>query len=361
MIIIDGDYPMAYGARYLDRDLTLPIDEVQATETDPNNVSMATIPEMRKAEIAAALVKVVGRIYRKGNPLPGFRAGETAYAAAQGDLAYYRILERRGHARILNTSAEFSDHMQSWLDADNSSELPVGFILGMEGADPILWPKHLHDWWRDGVRVVSLTHYGVTTYAHGTGTPGGLLPPARELLKEMRSIGMILDLTHIADQSFWEAVEIYDGPVLASHQNCRSLVPGERQFTDEQLRVVIERDGVIGASMDTWMLHPTAGRPWNATVPIDRRGYFPREDITLENLADHVDHVCNLAGNARHAAIGGDTDGQGGLEGAPNDVNSVADYQKLGEILGKRGYADEDVANVMYGNWKRFFESHLPS
>ena len=91
-------------------------------------------------------------------------------------------------------------------------------------------------------------------YAHGTGPEGGLKPPAAELLREMESCGMLLDLTHIADQSFWEAVELYTGPLLATHQNCRPHAPRQRQFTDEQLNVIIERGGVIGASMDTWIL-----------------------------------------------------------------------------------------------------------
>ncbi|MGH2361528.1 MAG: dipeptidase [bacterium] len=367
MLIIDGDYPMAFGAVELNRDLTLPIREIRqatpdryAQESYPDSETMASLPELRKAKVAAALVKVVGRIHRPGSPLWGYRSGEAAYANAQAALAYYRILEARKQVRILKTRSDLTDHMRTWSEAIEHASLPVGFILGMEGADPILWPEHVHDWWADGLRVVSLSHYGVSTYCHGTGTgtSGGLFPPAKALLREMDAVGMILDLTHASDASVREAMEIFSGPVLASHQNCRALVPGERQFPDEQLRAIIERGGVIGVSMDSWMLYKP-GVDW-AKIPA-RRSVFPREAVTLEDVADHIDHICRLAGNSRHAAIGGDTDGQGGRAGAPLEIDTVADYQKVAIVLERRGYSQDDIANVMYRNWQRFFETHLPT
>jgi membrane dipeptidase len=304
-LVIDGDYPMAGGAFDLGRDLTRPLAEVRAAAPDTGNVAMASLPEMRRGGVAAALVKVVGRIRRPGNPLP------------RGHLAYYRILAARGEARLLTRGGDLTSHLEEWEGATDRARLPVGLILGMEGADPILWPEQVHDWWAEGLRVVSLTHYGVSTYAHGTGTPGGLLPPAGALLRAMEAIGMILDVSHLADESFWGALDAYGGPVLASHQNCRALVAGERQFGDEQLRAVIARDGVIGVAMDTWMLYPDGKPDWRDVGSLDRRRFFPRAAVTLEHVADHIDHICQLAGNARHAAIGGDTDGQGGVDGTP--------------------------------------------
>ncbi len=303
----------------------------------------------------------MGRIYRAGNPLWGYRSGEIAYAAAHAHLAYYQILEQEGEVRILTTQADVRQHMRTWLEVTGHTDLPIGMVLGMEGADPILWPEQVHEWWEKGVRVVSLAHYGVSTYAHGTGTPGGLLSPARSLLREMEAAGMILDLTHTSDEAFWQALDLFAGPVLASHQNCRALVPGERQFSDEQIKAILERGAVIGTSMDTWMLYPEGNPDWGATRWPDRRDVFPREAVTLEHVADHIDHVCQLAGNAHHAAIGGDTDGQGGKDGAPYEIDTVADYQKLAGVLERRGYAREDIANILYRNWQRFYEQWLPA
>ena len=367
MLIIDGDYPMAIGAMDLNRDLTLPLPELRgaapdrfAEESRPDADTMASLPEMRRAGIAAALVKVVARHYRSGSPMWGYRGPEVTYAAARAQLAYYGMLEARGQARILRTGSELSSHLQSWSTGESRDGLPVGFILGMEGADPILETTQVHRWWQDGIRVISLSHYGISTYCHGTGTgtSRGLFPPAKALLREMESAGMILDVTHASDASVREALDLFGGPVLASHQNCRAIVPGERQFPDDQLRAVIRRGGVIGVSMDSWMLY-RPGLNWGGPIP-PRRSVYSKEAVTLEDYCDHVDHICQLAGNSRHAAIGGDTDGQGGSGGAPAEIDTVADYQKVAGVLEQRGYSSGAIEDVMVRNWQRFFETHLP-
>ena len=362
MLIFDGDYPMAHGALDLNRDLTLPLDEVRAADANPSNIPFACLPEMRRGGVYCALMKIAARRLRKDSILPGYRGKEVTYAVAKGQLALYRGLESTGEAVVVTTAGQLRALAEQWEQGEGDSRLPVGCLLGIEGADPILTPGQVREWWDDGVRVVSLTHYGRSRYAHGTGTgtEGGLLPPGPELLREMEACGMLLDTTHIADRSFWEALDHYSGPILASHQNCRALAPGERQFSDGQVRAVIERDGVVGASMDTWMLREKQEIDWADAAGYPRREYYAREEVTLEHIANHVDHVCQLAGNSRHAGIGGDTDGQGGIDGAPFEIDSVADYRKLAPILERRGYGSEDVAKVMYGNWHRFYTSYLP-
>jgi membrane dipeptidase len=161
---------------------------------------------------------------------------------------------------------------------------------------------------------------------------------------------MILDATHLSDPSFFEALELFDGPVLASHQNARALVPGDRQFSDEQLKLLIARDAVIGAAFDAWMLYPG----WE-------RGKTSPEVVSLEAVADHIAHVCDLAGNARHAAIGTDLDGGFGTEQTARDLDTIADVHKLAGILAGRGYSDEDLDLIFHGNWLRFFRRALPA
>ena len=368
MLIIDGDYPMAVGALDRGRDLTLPIEQVRGAPEMPSRMSwsddgtMASLPEMRKGEIAVALVKVVACIKRPVHAHGDYRSDEVAYGAAQGQLAYYRILEARGEARILESRDDFQEHMNVWSDAAGYDGLPVGMVLGMEGADAILGPEQARQWWDQGLRVISLSHYGVSRYSHGTGTgiSGGLFPETKGLLREMDSLGMVLDVAHTSDESVRQALDLFSGPVLASHLNCRALVPGERQMPDDLLSRIIERGAVVGASMDTWMLLRDYELDW-AAPSTKRRSIYPREKVTLEDYADHIDHVCQLAGNSLHAAIGGDTDGQGGREGAPYEIDTVADYQRIGDVLAKRGYAQDAIENVMYRNWQRFFEKWLPA
>ena len=369
MLIIDGDYPMALAVR-MNRDLTLPIDQVRSAPALPggrpdraDSETMASLPEMRRGGVAAALVKVVVDQHRDGAPMPGGpRSDELSYALGQGQMAYYRILETRGEARILRTSSDVREHMQQWENAESYEDLPVGFFLGMEGSDPILWPKQVHEWYDDGLRIISLGHYGPARYGHGTGTglDGGLFEDGPELLREMDSLGMILDVTHTADESVRQSLDIFMGPILASHQNCRALVPGERQMSDELLKRCLERGAVIGASMDTWMLTRNVEKDWSGQRAERREDLFKPEDVTLEDVVDHIEYVCEMAGDTLHASIGGDTDGQGGAIGAPYDVDTVADYQKIAVILGERGWDTDDVENVMWRNWQRYFEENLP-
>ncbi len=364
---------MAVGSIGLDRDLTLPIDEMRAAPISsrigdigfPNDQILSTLPEMRRGGVAAALVKVVGRVHNDKNEFgdTGWRSGHNVYAAANAHLAYYRILDQTGEARILRTGKDMAGHVQEWSDAEDRSDLPVGLIIGMEGADPILWPEQLEEWWENGVRVVGLTYAGASTYGHGESMPDlGITPAGRELLREMETIGAILDITHTSDQTVRDELDAFNGPVIASHSNSRTLVRGYRQQPDELLQAVIDRGGVIGTSFATWMLY----KDYEVTYVHDkkRRDVFPREAVTLEDVADHIDHICQMAGNSEHAAIGGDTDGQsapGGKDGFPGDFDTVADFQKLGPILKGRGYSDTDVENVLYRNWQRFYEKHLPS
>jgi membrane dipeptidase len=197
---------------------------------------------------------------------------------------------------------------------------------------------------------VSLVHYGVSKYAHGTGTDGPLTPDGRDLLVAMDEVGAILDVTHQSDTSFWESLERFRGRVFASHQNCRAIVPGGRQMTDAQLKALVERDAVIGAALDNWMLYPGYVR-----------SETPRELVHLRDFVDHVDHVCQVAGNARHAAIGSDLDGGYGTEQTPEELDSIADLQKVPELLRERGYGEDDVAAIMGGNAVRFFVEALPA
>jgi membrane dipeptidase len=162
------------------------------------------------------------------------------------------------------------------------------------------------------------------------------------LLAEMERLGMILDITHSSDRAFWQALEQYGGPLLASHNNCRRLVPHQRQLSDEQLKALFERDGVIGAVFDAWML-----------VPGWAIGESSNESLAMADVVDHIDYICQLAGNSRHAAIGSDLDGGFGREQVPHDMDTIADLQKLTELLSDRGYADADIAAIMHDNWLR--------
>ncbi len=347
MLLIDSHLDLAMNSIEWDRDLELDVYEIRRREANMTEKGRArgtlTFPEMRKAEMGVCLATVIKRTARPNSPATGVANQEIAYAHAQGQLAYYRVLEAQGKIRIITDWPSLDAHWKGW-QARGAQE-PLGFILSMEGADPIVWPGQVHSWWEQGMRVVSISHYGVSAYAHGTGTVGGLTAEGRELLKEMDCVGMILDLSHLSDAAFWEALDVFKGPILASHNNCRALVPGDRQFSDEQIKAIVARGGVIGVALDAWMLWPG----WVI-------GETPNTVVSMEAVADQIEHMCAVAGNARHVGIGSDLDGGYGTEQTPYDLDTVYDLQKIPGLLRKRGFLESDIEAVMHGNWIRYFQ-----
>jgi membrane dipeptidase len=173
-------------------------------------------------------------------------------------------------------------------------------------------------------------------------------PEGIALLKEMERLNIILDATHLCDDAFWQALDHFTGHVWASHNLARALVNHNRQFSDEQIKALIERGSVIGGALDAWMMVANWVRGKST----------PREmNVTLNTLIDHLDHICQLAGNALHIGIGSDLDGAFGREQCPYDLETISDLQKLNELLAKRGYSESDIENIMNGNWLRFLRN----
>jgi membrane dipeptidase len=353
MIIFDAHLDLAWNAIDWNRDLRLPVAKIRQIEKDAGmtdkgrGCNTVSFPDLRRGKVGIFIATLLPRLLRIGAmpAIQRYASMPAAYAAGYGQLAYYRGLEQQGLLRWIKNAAALEAHVRDWVNNENSESLPLGFILSMEGADCVLAPEQVEEWWHAGLRIIGPAHYGVSPYAHGTGTEGGLFPQGPALLKAMEKVGMILDVTHLSDQCFDEALDIYGGPVLASHHNCRALVPDQRQLTDEQIKKLISRGGVIGTALDDWMLYPG----WV-------RGESSPELVKLEAMVDHIDRVCQFAGNHRHAAIGTDLDGGFGKEQSPIDLDTIADLQHVPDMLRKRGYKEPAVEGIMYANWVRFFK-----
>ena len=350
MILIDGHLDIALNALVYNRDLRKPAlanreDEVGMTSKGRGRGTIG-LPDLRDAEVAISFVTCLARVRPDvtEDMRIDYRTHESAQAHAFGELAYYRELERQGSFRIIDDVPSLQSHMQEWAAVPDRT--PIGAVLTMEGADPIVSPDHLPLWWDAGLRVLSLAHYGPSKYAFGTGTTGPVTDDGLALLDAMAATPMILDVTHLCDDSFWMALDHFPGHLIATHSNCRALVPDERQFNDDQVKALIERDAVIGAAMDAWMLYP--GWIKGETTP---------DNVTIEDFVNHIDHVCQLAGNSRHAAIGTDLDGGYGTEQTPRDLDTYIDMQKVPDLLRQRGYAEADIEAICYGNWVRKLET----
>jgi len=347
-LIFDAHLDLSMNALEWNRDLRWTVDEIRASErgmADKPDRGRGTVSfeAMRRGNVGICVATLIARFVRPGNQIPGWHSQQQAWAQTQGQLAWYRAMEEAGEMAQITTLAELERHLKLWEEGGRSG--PIGYVLSLEGADSLVSLEHLARAHARGLRAVGPAHYGPGIYAQGTNACGGLGVKGRALLKEMERLNVILDVSHLCDESFWESLEVFGGPVWASHSNCRSLVPHVRQFSDDQLKALIERGAVVGAALDAWMLAP--GWERGRSTP---RGM----DVTLERVVDHIDHVCQLAGNSRHAGIGSDLDGAFGTEQCPADVDTIADLQKIPSLLAARGYSAEDVENVLSANYLRF-------
>jgi len=351
MLIFDAHLDLAMNALEWNRDLRLPVEQIRDRErgrTDKVDRGNGTVsfPEMRRGGIGICVATQIARYVKPSNLLPGWNSPEQAWAQTQGQLAWYRAMEEAGEMRQIKDAKILREHVALW-QSRGKEKPPIGYILSLEGADSIVTLRHLERSYEQGLRALGPAHYGPGTYAQGTDATGGLGPNGRELLKEMERLNIILDVTHLCDDSFWEALEHFDGSIWASHSNCRVLTPHNRQFSDEQIKVLIERGAVIGGALDAWMMVPDWVR--GQTTP-------KQAGLKLEKLVDHIDHICQLAGNANHSGIGSDLDGAFGREQTPMDLETIADLGRYPELFAKRGYKTTDIEGIMSGNFVRFLE-----
>lgn len=352
MFIIDAHLDLSMNALEWNRDLTLPVAEINAREiglTDkPDRAkSVVSLPELRKGNIGLVVATQIARYVGPGNPLPGWHSPQQAWAQTQGQLAWYKAMEDAGQMVQINDLSTLKSHLALWGDGQDNSTKPIGYILSLEGADSIVDISYLEKAYHSGLRAVGPAHYGPGRYAQGTDATGFMGRKGQELLKEMERLNIILDATHLCDDSFWEALSHFNGRVWASHNNCRSLVNHNRQYSDEQIKALIERGAVIGAALDAWMMVPGWIRGQSDPKAMNCK---------LEVMVDHIDHICQLAGNSLHVGMGTDLDGAFGREQCPYDLETVADLQKIIPLLSKRGYTDVDMVNIMHANWVRFLK-----
>lgn len=350
MFTIDAHLDLSMNALEWNRDLRQSVSQLRQREegmTDKPDRAKGTVslPALRAGNIGLVVATQIARYVAPGNPLPGWHSPEQAWAQTQGQRSWYNAMEDAGEMVQIRDLASLETHLSLWQDGTPNDQKPVGYILSLEGADSIRTPADVETAYNYGLRAIGPAHYGPGRYAQGTDASGGVGPAGQTLLQEMERLNMILDATHLCDDSFWEALDYFGGPVWASHNNCRALVDHNRQFSDAQLKELIARDAVIGGPLDAWMM-----------VPGWVRGKSTPEamNCTLSVMIDHLDHICQLAGNARHIGIGSDLDGAFGREQSPSDLDTIADLQKIPDLLRQRGYTEDDVANVMHGNWLRF-------
>lgn len=357
--VFDAHLDLALNALEWNRDLTEPLSAIRQKEShlrDKPDRGHGTVclPEMRLGRVGLCVATQIARVeHDQYSPVAGWRSPAQARAMTRGQLAWYRAMEESGEMISIRNSDDLNAHLDKWLRAEDdsaASRLPVGYILSLEGADSLMTLGDLERSWNEGLRALGPAHYGPGVYAQGTSTEGPFPSRGLDLLREMDRLNMILDITHLSDACFWQALDLYRGPLWASHHNSRSLVPHQRQLSDEMFRALITRGAVVGVTLDAWMMTP--GWERGKTTPQSAQ-------LHLEKIVEHLDHYCQTAGNADHVGLGSDLDGAFGMEQTPQGLDSIADLQKLPALLQARGYSDADINGILHGNFIRFLRGAL--
>ncbi|HLZ58030.1 MAG TPA: membrane dipeptidase [Ktedonosporobacter sp.] len=369
MLIIDGHEDIAYNALECGRDIRLSAyatREREASQQSPYPIAMSGLPELRRGGVGIVFGVIFcmphsGHAPGEGNSPVSYADAEEAYRVGQHQFAYYRQLaEEPGVSLILN-QRNLKDVLSAWeTSSADDKQRPLGIVPLMEGADPIRTPDEAAAWFAAGLRIVGLSWSG-TRYSGGTFGLGPLTSAGKALLTEMERVGLTLDTTHLSEESFWSCLDHFHGHIIASHCNCRALTmqqhqlsdsatrtASERQLSDEMIRALVERDAVIGVMPVNSFL--TAA--WSRSHP------FP---VGLDQVVRHIDHICQIAGDSLHVGIGSDIDGGFGRDETPDELDTVADMGKLAAALQIAGYKEEEISNIMGGNWRRFLEHALPA
>jgi membrane dipeptidase len=352
-LIFDSHLDISMNAMEWNRDQRWSVEQIRKSEEGMSDKpdrgrNTVSFPALREGKVGLVVATQIGRVVKPGGGIPGWYSQEQAWAHTQGQLQWYRSMEQAGEMKQISSAESLKDSLALWENPD--SQAPICYMLSLEGADSLVSMKHLEQAYKDGLRAIGPAHYGPGVYAKGTDSSGRLNPKGVELLRTMEELDMILDMTHLNDDAFWHALDIYKGPIWASHNNCRKYVDHNRQFSDEMILELISRNAVIGLALDAWMMVPDWIR--GQSDPVKR-------NVTLDIMVNNIDHICQLAGNSLHAGIGSDLDGGYGTEQCPHDLDTIADLQKLPILLRMRGYSEADIQNIMHLNFVRFLQDYF--
>lgn len=344
-LIVDAHEDLAFNAIVLGRDPLRSAAETRAQEPPQGVDGIATVG---LSDFLAGNVRIVfGTLYVSPhtNPNPAnktYLTPEEAEMLAQEQLAFYALLAADPRVMLITNRADLKRVVES-------PEPRLGIVILMEGADPIVKPQDVGQWYEGGVRLIGPA-WSQTRYSGGTGKPGPLTKLGKQLMREMSSAQLVLDTSHMAEESFMQAMDLFQGTVIASHSNVRKFVPTDRQLSDDMIRELVKRDGVIGAVFYNQFLK----HQW-------RQNGADKGAVSFATVIEHMKYISDLAGSARHCGIGTDFDGGFGMESTPKEIDTVSDLQKYANSLADAGFSDADIRGIMGGNWLRVLERALPA
>jgi membrane dipeptidase len=349
MIILDAHQDIAFNQMVFNRDYrqsALTHREHESSEIPPATIGLPDALLGRVALVFGTLFAAPDGKFMQSMGMEGYTTPKEAYQQAMKQMDYYqRLADEDDRVRLVRTQADLDAVLATWDDDTGTGDHKQGLVILMEGADPIIEPQQFAEWYERGVRIVG-TAWGQTRYSGGTGAPGGLTTAGRDLLNVMADFNAILDLSHMAEQAFYESLDAYPGPIIASHSNPRRFYNSDRHLSDEMIQRLAERDGVMGVVLYNRFLSDN----WS-------HGDRP---LSISVVLDAIDHICQVAGDARHVGIGSDFDGGFGADSIPEEIDTVGDLSEIAAGLRQRGYDETHIQQIMSDNMLRKLREGLP-
>jgi len=267
----------------------------------------------------------------------------------------------------------------------------TGILIGIEGGYAIENDLDLlRTFYKNGVRLMTLTHWNRTDWADASGDAKaewcGLTEFGEKVVKEMNTLGMIIDVSHAHDETFWDVIRISDSPIVASHSCCRALSPHHRNMSDEMLRALAKNGGVIGINFSPGFLNaeieknqndllaaiakkydlPADGREIMKADPQKAKAVFaefqtqwaemkktmPLADV--KTLVNHIDHVVKVTGSVENVGLGSDFDG---ISATPAGLEDIGKLMNITQELSARGYKEVEIRKILGGNFLRVFNA----
>lgn len=361
-IIIDAHEDIAWNVLCYERDYIKGAQAIRQIEAGgpveaATGRAMLGLPEWLDGGVALVFGTIFTLPARKKTDGPGLAYATPLEAHVLGMReidVYHRLADEHPQIKLVKSQSQLESVLKTWDGFDpadpakGSNQRQVGIVISMENADPVRTPDELAKWYERGLRAIGPAWAG-TRYCGGTNEPGPLTGDGVKLLKMMNDLNMILDLTHMDEQSYFQSLDRYAGPIIASHSNARVFTQQtNRHLTDEMIKALIDHDGVIGTVIFNKFMLPD----WNTG---DRK-----DAANIQTVVERIDYVCQKAGDARHAAIGADFDGGYGAESTPTGFDTVTDLKIIAPALVEKGYSVDDVELIMNGNWLRLLRQSLP-
>jgi membrane dipeptidase len=361
-LLIDAHADIAYNMLKYGRDYTRSAAETRRIEAgsfavEKNGDTLLGWDDYQRGQVAvifATLFAAPMRHRTYENEALVYRDFDEAHKLYMDQLdVYHRMTESTPDKfRLIASKRDLKLVLDHWTSSSPAADgHPVGMVILMEGAEAIRHVSELEIWHERGVRLIGPAWAG-TRYCGGWKEPGPLTDDGRKLLAAMVDFHFILDLSHMDERAAVEALDAYAGPIVSTHANCAALMPNSnsnRHLSDRIIAGIIERDGVAG--LVPFNNYLKAG--WTREAGL-------RDEVSLKDFVNHIDHVCQIAGDSLHAGIGTDFDGGFGVQSVPPEIDTIADLQNLVSLLEARGYTGADVENIFSGNWLARLKRHLP-